>query len=542
MTKRTDRERYVGLFYFLWLGQHGTEGPFDNTKILKAAPEAVFDPNHPSWGPQNAFHFWGEPLYGYYLSDDAWVLRKHVQLLTAAGVDFLVFDTTNAVTYKNVYDVLFGILDDVRRQGFDVPRIAFYTNTRSGETIAELYEDIYKPGRYPELWFHWKGKPLIIGDPEQCDAEMREFFTFRLNQWPFEERKTNGFPWIEFCRPQRVYYNDEGEKEVISVSVAQHPTVAMSDTPFYNHGLNWGRSFHNGVNDESPGAEFAGHNIAEQWKFALAEDPLIVFITGWNEWIAMRLQGPPERPILFVDQATLNFSRDIEPMNGGYNDEYYLQMVDAIRRFKGLPPPTAAGPGRTIPMEQDFRGWDDVVPEYRDFAGDTMPRRHRGYGNLLYTDDTGRNDFVSMKATHDEAHIYFYARTREAITPHTGRHWMMLLIDTGGSSDEGWHGYDYIVNRTIKDASRSVLEHSVRGWQWEPVCDIRYVVRGNELQLAVPRAALGLDRSGTPLRFEFKWVDYMQNEGDFMDFYRHGDVAPEGRLKFVYREPGPDGE
>jgi hypothetical protein len=77
--------RFIGIFYFLWLGQHGVDGPYDNTKILEQAPEAVTDPAHPLWGPQEAFHFWGEPLYGYYLNDDAWVLRKHVQLLTSAG-------------------------------------------------------------------------------------------------------------------------------------------------------------------------------------------------------------------------------------------------------------------------------------------------------------------------------------------------------------------------------------------------------------------------------------------------------------------------
>jgi len=183
-------DRYVGIFYFLWLGQHGTDGPYDNTNILAAAPEAVDDPNHPLWGPRNAFHFWGEPLYGYYLNDDAWVLRKHVQLLTCAGIDFLVFDTTNASIYKNVYDVLFSIMNEVRLQGFEVPKFAFYTNTQSGDTIAKLYEDLYKPGRYKELWFHWKGKPLIIGDPEECGEDVRSFFTFRRNQWPFEERKT----------------------------------------------------------------------------------------------------------------------------------------------------------------------------------------------------------------------------------------------------------------------------------------------------------------------------------------------------------------
>ena len=295
--------RFVGLFYFLWLGQHGTAGPHDNTEITKRWPEAVRDPNHPAWGAAEAFHFWGEPLYGYYLNDDEWVLRKHVQLLTAAGVDFLVFDTTNAVTYKNVYDRLFRILDEVASQGFKVPQFAFYTNTNSGGTIAEIYEDVYKPGRYRNLWFHWRGKPLVIGDPESCTEEQRAFFTFRLNQWPNEEAKTNGFPWIEFQRPQRVFYNDEGEKEVISVSVAQHPSIAMSDTPFYGYGDNWGR----GYSDADRAAAFSeeailgGANVAEQWEFALAEDPNIVFVTGWNEWIAMRLSGPAERPVLFVD-------------------------------------------------------------------------------------------------------------------------------------------------------------------------------------------------------------------------------------------------
>lgn len=532
------KDRYVGIFYFLWLGQHGTDGPYDITKILAQAPEAVHDPDHALWGPRNAFHFWGEPLYGYYLNDDAWVLRRHVQYLTAAGIDFLVFDTTNAVTYKPVYDVLFAIMEEIRLQGFRVPKFVFYTNTRSGETVSSVYHDIYKPGRYPELWFHWKGKPLIIGDPGECSEEIRSFFTFRLNQWPNEEQKVNGFPWIEFCRPQRVFYNDEGEKETISVSVAQHPTVAMSDTPFYNHGVNWGRSFHDGANDKAPGAEYLGYNIAEQWEFALREDPGIVFITGWNEWIAMRLQGTPDRPNLFVDQCTLNFSRDIEPMKGGYNDSYYLQMIGFIRRFKGMPPPQPAGPPRTIAIGNDFSAWNDVVPEYRDFVRDTLPRNHRGYGDHYYSNDTGRNDFETMKVAHDENHVYFYARTHDPITPYTGKHWMMLLINTDGTAGKGWKGYDFIVNRTVIDSGTTVLEQSTGGWNWKPVGRIPYAVSGNELQLAVPRDLLGLSDPNRPLSFQFKWVDHMQHEGEIMDFYVSGDTAPEGRLNFLYFERG----
>ena len=63
-------ERQVGLFYFLWLGEHGRQGPFDVSKILEADPDAGKKPDSPLWGPAGRFHHWGEPLYGYYFSDD----------------------------------------------------------------------------------------------------------------------------------------------------------------------------------------------------------------------------------------------------------------------------------------------------------------------------------------------------------------------------------------------------------------------------------------------------------------------------------------
>ena len=34
---------------------------------------------------------------GYYLADDDWVIRKHAQMLTDAGVDVIIVDLTNAV-------------------------------------------------------------------------------------------------------------------------------------------------------------------------------------------------------------------------------------------------------------------------------------------------------------------------------------------------------------------------------------------------------------------------------------------------------------
>ena len=93
------RTGHVALFYFLWLGEHGTGGPYDITEILAA------NPTNPAYGPGGVFptsgapHHWGESELGYYLSDDQWVMRKHAYMLANAGVDVIVFDITNAYTY-----------------------------------------------------------------------------------------------------------------------------------------------------------------------------------------------------------------------------------------------------------------------------------------------------------------------------------------------------------------------------------------------------------------------------------------------------------
>lgn len=41
------KERKVGLFYFLWLGEHGRKGPYDVTKIFEADPDAGQKPDSP---------------------------------------------------------------------------------------------------------------------------------------------------------------------------------------------------------------------------------------------------------------------------------------------------------------------------------------------------------------------------------------------------------------------------------------------------------------------------------------------------------------
>ncbi len=532
------KDKFVGIFYFLWMGQHGTDGPYDITKILAADPEAMRKPDSPLWGPRHKFHHWGEPLFGYYLSDDAWVLRKHAQMLADAGVDVVIFDVTNQFTYKKCYMELCHVFSEVRADGGRTPQIAFLTPFWDPpRVVAELHKDLYGPGLYKDLWFQWKGKPLILADPDKVDAQYRDFFTFRKPQPDYFQGPTgpNQWGWLEKY-PQHVFYDENNKPEQMVVGIGQNGHDGKLSA--FSVPNTYGRSWHDGKKDERPGAVNLGLNVAEQWKRALEVDPEFIWITGWNEWIAMRLDefAGEKEPVMFVDQFTQEYSRDIEPMVGRHSDAYYYQMVDYIRKFKGAREPRPAGPKKTIRIGGGFDEWKSVKPEYRDDFGDTMHRDHPGYDNVgRYTNTTGRNDLVLMKVAHDMKNIYFYAQTAGPITPHTDPRWMMLFINADRDRNTGWEGYNFVVNRRVIDGDTTTLMRLSRRGGGIHVTNVTYACSGNQIELAIPRKALGLDDVRKPLDFEFKWADNMQSD-DVMEFTVNGDAAPNGRFNYRYFE------
>jgi hypothetical protein len=164
-------DRTVGLFYFLWHGAHIQGGPYDVTRILAEEPGAMKNPASSRWGPLHAPHHWGESLFGYYLADDAGVLRKHAQMLSDAGVDMVVFDVTNQVTYPEWYRALLREWSAWRLLGNRTPQVAFLTPFWDPAKVTrELWHDLYEPGLHPDLWFRWDGKPLLLADPDLIDA------------------------------------------------------------------------------------------------------------------------------------------------------------------------------------------------------------------------------------------------------------------------------------------------------------------------------------------------------------------------------------
>lgn len=539
-------DRWVGLFYFLWHGAHVNGGPYDISKILRQDPDAINHGDSPLWGPLGAPHHWGEPLFGYYVGDDQWVLRKHARMLADAGVDTLIFDASNKLIYRQYYTALFDALRAVRREGGRTPDVAFLTPFWDpASTVQELYDELYSKGLYADLWFRWEGKPLILADPAQVNPKLRPFFTFRRPQPDYFAGPTepNMWSWLE-VHPQHVFRNDRGEKEQMSVGVAQN---AVRDAKGLRLGTlsepgALGRSYHGGKHDDSPDAVLHGYNFAEQWEHALKEDPRFIFVTGWNEWFGGRFEEflGVRAPVMFVDTFNQENSRDVEPMKGGHGDNYYYQMVANIRRFKGVrrqPPATAA---KTIVLDRDFSQWSDVGPEFRDDIGDTFHRDHPGYNTVTrYVNATGRNDFVALKVARDAEFIYFYARTREAITPHTDPNWMMLFINTDGDHRTGWQGYDFVVNRRVKDARTTFVEQTRNGWNWQNAAEVSFRVLGNELMLAIPRRVLGVPAGDAPLRLEFKWADNIQNDDRIDEFTVNGDAAPNGRCNYVYLTQAP---
>ncbi|HWH68425.1 MAG TPA: hypothetical protein VNT26_03530, partial [Candidatus Sulfotelmatobacter sp.] len=163
--------KVVGIFYFLWL--EGKGPVYDLTKLLAK------DPAKPAYGPPGAFHFWGEPLFGYYRSDDEWVIRRHASLLADAGIDVVIFDVTNGFTYDNTYLALCRVFTELRRQGLRTPQIAFIAHSGSDKVVRSLYQNFYAKNLYPDLWFRWQGRPLFLASPKGLDGTLTNFFTLR---------------------------------------------------------------------------------------------------------------------------------------------------------------------------------------------------------------------------------------------------------------------------------------------------------------------------------------------------------------------------
>ncbi len=554
-------KKYIGLFYFLWQGEHGDNGIFDLQKIIDSVGvEAAGSTACGKYGPIGAMHFFAEPLYGYYYASDAWVLRKHAELLTNANIDFLYFDVTNGYPYIKNALALMDILHQLNEEGYDAPQVVFYTHTSADSTVQQIYNNIYKAEKYPDTWFCIDGKPVIVA-PENISLgggkSITDVFTVKREQWPNDPAiNENAWPWMDFEWPQRIFTDKTGKPSAVSVSIAQHSgSVQFSTSSLYNDYTNRGRSFSTPTTNYSvnlrksyeswqadPSLTMQGLNFQAQFDYAIASEAEFILVTGWNEWVAQRQPNPTTRQddgtIRFVDTSSMEFSRDAEMMRGGYFDNYYMQLIYNVQKAKGSAPVVVQDSRKPINVTGEFDQWEDVLVTYQDPTGDTVDRNATGFGKQMLVNTSGRNDIAGAKVTADTKNVYFYVDTVDTVTKYdTESSWMQLYVNADRDASTGWYGYDYIINHAAKDAfTTTVAKYNGENgaYSCETVGEVSYRVAGNQMMIAVPQEMLGIENY-YEVDLEFKWADSKTTYDEMEDFYCDGDVAPLGRLNYVYQ-------
>ena len=533
--------RYVGLFYSLWLGQHqGLQHEiYDIQKLIDSNSVALDNLQGTPESPLNEFHFWGEPLYGYYSMSDPWIVTRHVELLGNAGVDYLCIDATNNVVYTESTENLFSVLLKFHDQGFNVPKVVFYTNTQSGSTVDTLYNRFYKSGKYEKIWFKPEGKPMIIGITENnfkasdqtkyhsfsdyIKPQMKEYFDVRESQWPNGDYNKYSIPWMSWQYPQ---WNHNG---TVAVPVAQH-----------SHSVVYASSMHpecsRGYNNATKQVEkdwTAGANFQTMWNavFSSRESINQVLVTSFNEWMAIKYANDQ---VFFVDVYNHEFSRDIEMMKGGYNDNFYLQLVQNIRKFKFEKGEHYQYQNMTININAATeKTWNNVKATYMDPAGDAISRNYtNASGTGRYTDNSNRNDITTIKIVHDKKNVYFMIKTVMPVTRYNGLdvNWMNILVRSNGA--DSFEGYQYIINRKPDGKGKTSVEKSIGGYNWKDSGNAKYSLKDNILQIAIPLSELGM--TFNDCSFEFKVSDHVTHYDNIMDYYVTGDSAPIGRLNYSY--------
>lgn len=88
-------DKTVAMFYWTWHADSSDGEPLNLQEFISEHPEAANDYDNSAWPEGSVSYFWDEPLWGYYRTDDEWVLRRQAELLANAGVDTIFTDNTN---------------------------------------------------------------------------------------------------------------------------------------------------------------------------------------------------------------------------------------------------------------------------------------------------------------------------------------------------------------------------------------------------------------------------------------------------------------
>ncbi len=286
-----------------------------------------------TWGPSPAFHYWAKPAQGYYRSSDKNAALNNMTLLGEADVDFVILDMTNHANWDakgtarwndwvyNPIKTLLDAINELRAEGKKTPYVCLWMGYQTCDKLVyDVYNEFVLKEEYRDCFVYKKGKPFFLtagtaaefarnedgrdeyGIARKLAVKRMWGLTTESRIWRFLNTDNKGTACMTLA----------GEAEQLSVAVASQETY-MTDPNA--HGRNGGKFFY------------------EQWTEAFKVHPKVVTITWWNEWVAQRFidENGNSR---FVDNYNIEYSRDIEPMEGGHGDQYYKWMCEYIRAYK----------------------------------------------------------------------------------------------------------------------------------------------------------------------------------------------------------------
>ena len=330
ITNRTD---LVGICYTMWFNAvHGSgEGPIGyvpNVAELTAqygwSEQYGFGNAQEQHNELGRFHYWSRPAQGYYRSTDKAATRRNLSMLADAGVDFLIADFTfvggNTVHDKPFWNshveyssiTLLDTIVEMRAEGLKTPYVVMWPNTP--DAFPVFYEKFYGQEKWKDCFVYMNGKPLILHWRYRTNET--EQFTTRAMYGLQGQVKEGQWSYLEPNNRATVCYAADGTPEHVGVSVAMQSTY-MSNTATA-HGRQGGRFWN------------------AQWQTAFDTHPKIVTLTWWNEWCAQLFCV--DGKFVFTDNFNQEFSRDIEPMQGGHGDLYYRRLCEYVRAYKAHQP------------------------------------------------------------------------------------------------------------------------------------------------------------------------------------------------------------
>jgi hypothetical protein len=559
-------DKYVGIFYFVLMGEMGHDSIYYVSKFLEkygtGADNPLFDLDS-AISPRSNFHYWGEPLYGYYKSSDKWVIRRHLELFMEAGIDFLYIDYSNGITYPASVGALLSVIQEMQAEGLEnVPTVVFVcpnSETTSGnqmgslDTLQYLWDTYYSKSEYDSCWFYGDkelnpyGNPLVVGRFQNVtDQNLLDWLWLKELQWPTKDTDNDAFPWIEWNSASTSQPNHNG---IMNVSIAQHVNSWSSTS--YTDSLTSGKKYEyraRGFDPTSPneyGTDtdkvLAGSNFEWQWQNALAvkDDLKMVTITGWNEWVASKITYSSANGVaVFNDCFNMEFSRDAEMMKGGYGDNYYMQIARNIRSFSGV---TVSGSDNVALFDRttisSIADIASLPARFIDIAGDAVARNATAVdASVSYIDNSNRNNILQTCVGNDGTYLYIAVTTKDDITSYTtgDNAWMTLYLDCGQSG--GWENYNFVINRAPSLNGNvgitSVEKLTGSDCVASNVGTAQIEVSGNTILYTIPLELLGVTDSNV---IGVKATDNLQSFGDIDDFYISGDCAPLGRLNYAYK-------